>query len=294
MAGLAATGASYLSAVDRIRGQRNQLDQIRVRVNELNSLLSINGRQFTPTFNNPVSNMVRTVQNAFNNAKSLFQNDQSRKHILRKFNQLKRTRIGACDSNFEKRILKKQTPVVTMSDRVSLVSTMLLLSVSALALVTTFSQIDDLKKETRDLSRVLAGLASATGRSFPNQIEDLINESAELTMGFAPVMKKSSENLIPTPIEQDSQGSSSLLTPYFQKMPTPCFVSQRRQENDKPGATTIGSIVGGVANVVLVGVGAAATTSDLESTATGLKNLEKALVKAETNIATVVGLNQGR
>ena len=80
------------------------------------------------------------------------------------------------------------------------------------------------------------------------------------------------------------------LKTYFEKMPTPCFVSNRRQEIDRQGITgiTLGNILGGMATTAVVGVGAAASSSDLERTATILKNLEKELVKAETNVAAKI------
>ena len=54
--------------------------------------------------------------------------------------------------------------LISSTYRVSLISTMLSLSVSALALVTTFSKIEVLKRETNELSRALEGLASVSAR----------------------------------------------------------------------------------------------------------------------------------
>ena len=50
-----------------------------------------------------------------------------------------------------------------------------------------------------------------------------------------------------------------------------------------------GSVVGGVANAAVTGVGAAATASTLTSTASGLKGLSLSLAKAEMNVAAIIG-----
>ena len=166
---------------------------------------------------------------------------------------------------------------VSSSYRVSLLATMLSLSVSGLALSSTFSQIETLKEESNSLSKAIAGLASSSGRSFPNQFEDLISAGVELVMEIAPVLKQFSKKHFPTAKEQDSQGSLSSIMTYYEKMPSPCFVSQSRQDIDRQGVAAIGSVVGGVANAAVTGVGAAASASSLSATATGLKNLDSAL-----------------
>ena len=54
-------------------------------------------------------------------------------------------------------------------------------------------------------------------------------------------------------IDQDSEDSLYSTKTYFAKMPSPCFVSQRRQDIDRQDLPAIGSIIGGVLTLGVTG-----------------------------------------
>ena len=115
---LAATGISYLSSMNTITDQRAELDRMWAKAHNLNNNLASYGRKFTPNFNEPISEvLVRKVQDTIQGAKDFFYKKQSQYHHNILNDKLKMDRIGRCDSNLAKRILKKQTAVVTNSDR---------------------------------------------------------------------------------------------------------------------------------------------------------------------------------
>ena len=61
---------------------------------------------------------MKKVRGVMQRAKSFFRRKRTHNFMKRKLNKLKMDRIGPCDSNFAKRILKKQTVIDTNPDRV--------------------------------------------------------------------------------------------------------------------------------------------------------------------------------
>ena len=71
---------------------------------------------------------------------------------------------------------------------------------------------------------------------------------AELIMELAPVLKQFVSKHFPLPsiqekngeiLREDSEGSPSSMKTYFGKMPSPCYVSQRRGQIDRQGVAAI-------------------------------------------------------
>lgn len=57
---------------------------------------------------------------------------------------------------------------------------MLTLAVSGLAMATTVSQIETLKRDASELSQSITGLSSASGRSFKSEFDYIIREGKHL------------------------------------------------------------------------------------------------------------------
>ena len=113
--GLAATGLSYVSSMNSITTQRAELDRMWTTVHNLNSALASSGRRFR--LNDPVSIGMRRVKNAILSAVGYLRKKRAQNIMKRQLNILSRRTIGPCDTSFSKRILEKQTPVVTNSDK---------------------------------------------------------------------------------------------------------------------------------------------------------------------------------
>ena len=66
---------------------------------------------------------------------------------------------------------------------------------------------------------------------------------AELIMELAPVLKQFVSKHFPLPSTQEKNGEmlreDSSMKTYFEKMPSPCYVSQRRGQIDRQGVAAI-------------------------------------------------------
>ena len=59
-------------------------------------------------------------------------------------------------------------------------------------------------------------------------------------MEFVPVLREIAKKHFPDRTEQDSESSSSaMMKTYFEKMPSPCYMSQRRGQIDRQGVAAI-------------------------------------------------------
>ena len=111
---LAATGISYVSTMNSITAQRAELDRMWAKVHNLNSKLATTGRKFLPSLNKPIFKMVK---HALQTAKNFFRKKRSQNFMKQKINTFKKRKIIPCEKNLVKRILKKQTSIITNSDR---------------------------------------------------------------------------------------------------------------------------------------------------------------------------------
>ena len=109
---LAATGISYVSTMNSITAQRAELDRMWAKVHNLNRKLATTGRKFLPR--RPIFKMVK---HALQTAKNFFRKKRSQNFMKEKINTFKKRKIIPCEKNLVKRILKKQTSIITNSDR---------------------------------------------------------------------------------------------------------------------------------------------------------------------------------
>ena len=106
--------------------------------------------------------------------------------MRQKLEVLKMENVTLCDTNLAKQFLKKQTTIDTNSNKVGLIATMLSLSISGLALATTRAQIESLRRDSDTLFKEIASLTSGSGRSYPRQFEDFMDEGAKIWMENTP------------------------------------------------------------------------------------------------------------
>ena len=111
---LAATGISYVSTMNSITAQRAELDRMWTKVHNLNSKLASTSRQFLPSLHKSAFKMAK---HALRTAKKFLRKKRSQNFMKRKINTFKKKRIIPCEKNLVKRILKKQTSIITNSDR---------------------------------------------------------------------------------------------------------------------------------------------------------------------------------